>query len=274
MSDYVRGKSVMITGAGSGFGRLTALALGARGARVSCIDIDADAARETAQQIGEAQAFAADVADAQVLAETATAVVDAYGRIDVLVNNAGIMPLAPFADHAHALQHWHRAIDINFKGTLNGIAAVYDHMLEQRRGQVINVSSIYGNFPTFGAGVYGATKAAINFLSESLRVEARGCIKVSTIKPTGVTDTGLGQTIVNRAGVKGILGHQFDDYMALREDRLAGRLDQASTDPDSAAYLMLDPQHIADAVVHVIDQPAGVSIGDITVRASGEHFIL
>ena len=274
MTDHVRGKSVIVTGAGGGFGRLTALALAARGARVACVDIDGPAAEATAQDAGAAIGMAADVADAVAMKEVAARTVEAFGAIDVLVNNAGTMPLALFADHGDALDRWHQAIDVNIKGTLNGIAAVYDQMIAQGRGQVVNISSIYGNHPTYGAGVYGATKAAINFMSDSLRVEARGKIKVTVVKPTGVSGTGLADTVVNRAGVKGILGHNFDDYMALREDRLAGRLGPESSDPDSSGYLMLDPAEIAASVVHVIDQPDGVSIGEITVRATGEHFIL
>ncbi len=90
-----------------------------------------------------------------------------------MINNAGIMPLAFFSDHAEAHAAWLRCIDINIKGVLNGQVAAYDTMIEQGRGHIVNVSSIYGNFPVTGAAVYGATKAAVNFLSESLRVEAR-----------------------------------------------------------------------------------------------------
>lgn len=274
MTDYIRGKSVIVTGAGGGFGRLVALSLAERGARVMCVDIDGASAEATAKDAKEAIAFAADVSDVGDMHMVAARTIATFGRIDVIVNNAGIMPLALFADHADAIGSWHTAIDVNIKGTVNGIAAVYDQMIAQGGGQVVNISSIYGNHPTFGAGVYGATKAAINFISESLRVEARGKIKVSIIKPTGVSGTGLADTVVNRAGVKGILGHNVDDYMALREDRVAGRLGPEAADPESIGYLMLDPAEVAAAVVHVIDQPDGVSIGDMTVRATGEHFIL
>lgn len=274
MSDYVKGKSIIVTGAGSGFGRLTALALAERGARVTCVDIDEAAAQATAEHAKDGIALQVDVSDAAQMRKMAARVIAAFGGIDVLVNNAGIMPLALFADHAKALNHWDTAIDVNIKGTLNGIAAVHDQMIAQGSGQIVNISSIYGNHPTYGAGVYGATKAAINFISESLRIEARGKIKVTIVKPTGVSGTGLSETVVNRAGVKGILGHNFEEYMALRGDRVAGRLDPRASDPNDSAYLMLDPREIAASIVHVIDQPDGVSIGEITVRATGEHFIL
>ena len=118
-----------------------------------------------------------------------------FGSIDVMVNNAGTMPLALYADHAQAAEAWDRCIDVNFKGVLHGIMAVYDAMIEQGRGHIINLSSIYGNYPVSGAAVYGATKAAVNVLSESLRQETQGRIKVTTIRPTGVPGTGLGLAI-------------------------------------------------------------------------------
>ncbi len=278
MTDHVADKSVVITGAGSGFGRLIAVELAALGARAVCVDIDADSARETAAEIGAAGgtalAIAANVVDPDALTAAVAEAIDTYGWVDVLVNNAGTMPLALFADHDRALAEWHRAIDINVKGTVNGIAAVYDHMIERGKGHIVNISSIYGNHPTLGAGVYGATKAAINFLSESLRVEASGKIKVSTVRPTGVPGTGLSETIVNRGGVQGILGHNYDEYLALRQARTDGTLDASMADPENMRYLMLAPEQIARAVVYVIDQPDGVSIGDITVRASGEQFVI
>src|SRR5580700_10816710 len=100
--------------------------------------------------------------------------VETYSAIDVLVNNAGIMPLAFFADHSAASEAWDRCIDVNLKGVLHGISAVYDQMIAQGRGHVVNISSIYGNAGVEGAGVYSATKAAVTALSDSLRVEAAG----------------------------------------------------------------------------------------------------
>jgi NADP-dependent 3-hydroxy acid dehydrogenase YdfG len=96
---------------------------------------------------------------------------------------------------------------------VNGIAAVHDQMIDQGRGQVINISSIYGNPPVAGAGVYGATKAAVVFLCESLRQESQGRIKVTTIRPTGVPGTGLGEGIVNQAALSGILGANESKFM-------------------------------------------------------------
>ena len=263
MTDHVSGKSIVITGAGGGFGRLVALKAAARGAMVTLGDIDLAAAEAAAQEVraagGQAQAVAVDVRQlAEVKALVARAV-DAFGRIDVMINNAGIMPLAFIADHEAAHAAWERCIDINIKGTFNGMVAAHDPMIEQGRGHVINLSSIYGNFPVIGAAVYGASKTAVNFLSESFRVEARGKVKVTIVKPTGVPATGLGGTVVNQAASVGILGQNTPDFMAM----VAGMQD--GTFPAER----LDPENI-----DVIDQPAGVSIGDITVRAAGDHFIL
>ncbi len=278
MTDHVSGKSIVITGAGRGFGRLVALKAAARGAMVTLGDIDLAAAEAAAGEVraagGQAQAVAVDVRQlAEVKALVARAV-DAFGRIDVMINNAGIMPLAFIADHEAAHAAWERCIDINIKGTLNGMVAAHDPMIEQGRGHVINLSSIYGNFPVIGAAVYGASKTAVNFLSESFRVETRGKIKVTIVKPTGVPATGLSASVINPAASVGILGQNTPDFMAMVEGMQAGTFPAERLDPANIDYASLAPEHIADAVIHAIDQPWGVSIGDITVRAAGDHFIL
>jgi NADP-dependent 3-hydroxy acid dehydrogenase YdfG len=223
---------------------------------------------------GTAQAVAADVtkmADMRALAQAAVA---AHGAIDVMINNAGVMPLAFFADHEQALDAWDRCIDINFKGVMHGTIAVFDQMMTQGRGHVINLSSIYGNHPVVGAAVYGATKSAVNFLSESLRVEARGKIKVTVIKPTGVPVTGLSATVVNRAAGIGIVAHNMDAFTDMVMGMQAGTFPAERLDPDNIDYASLAPEHIADAIIHAIDQPWGVSIAEVTVRAAGDYFIL
>ena len=278
--DHVEDKVVIVTGAGSrtGFGSRVSAILAARGARVVCSDVDEAALRETvagiAAQGGEALALKADVTSIDDMKTLAATAVARFGRIDIIVNNAGVMPLAFFADHAAALAAWHRCIDVNFKGVLNGMVAVYDPMIAQGRGHVINLSSIYGNFPVAGAGVYGATKAAVAFLSESLRVESRGRIKVTTVKPTGVPETGLAAGVVNRAAAVGIVGHNMAEFVRARQEFVNGALDPAALDPESPGYMFLQAQYIADAILHVIDQPWGVSVSEVTVRATGDHFLL
>lgn len=270
------GKSVIITGAGSGFGRLTAERLGALGDRVTCLDINGEAAEETAAAVraagGEAQAIAADVTSMGDMQAAVAHAVSAWGAVDVMINNAGVMPLAYLSDHERALPAWERCIDINFKGVMHGCLAVHDQMIAQGRGHVVNLSSIYGNSPTSGAAVYGATKAAVDYFSHAFRQEARGKIKVTVIKPTGVPATGLVNSVVNSAAGIGIVGHNaaafYEDYA-----RYASGEPSDLRDTESIGYAFLAPEHIADAIVYAVTQPWGVAISDITVRASADHYI-
>lgn len=278
MTNHIAGKSIVITGAGGGFGRLVAQKAAALGARITCGDIDPAAAQATADAVtgagGVALAVETDVRDLAAVKALVARAVDAHGGIDVMVNNAGIMPLAFFSDHAAAYDAWERCIDINIKGVLNGMVAAYDPMIAAGRGQIVNLSSIYGNFPVIGAAVYGASKSAVNFLSESLRVESRGKIKVTTIKPTGVPTTGLSGTVINPAAGVGIVAHNMPDFMDMVGQMGAGTFPAERLSPDSIDYASLAPDHIADAIIHAINQPWGVSISEVTVRAAGDHFVL
>ena len=277
MSPYLDGKVVIVTGAGSGFGRLIAQKCAAGGARVVGVDVDAEHLEEVVAFIGErggeALARVADVTDLEQLRAVAADAVEAFGAIDVLVNNAGVMPLSYFADHERAWQRWHRAIDVNVKGVVNGIAAVYDQMIAQGRGQVVNISSIYGNGGIEGAGVYSATKAAVTALSDALRVETQGRIKVTTVKPTGVFGTNLAGGIVNQTAIMGLAGQKGRLFAENLANYMSGSLRPEQTDVDSVQYWLITPDDLADVVMHVIDQPWGVSLSDVTVRASGENYI-
>jgi NADP-dependent 3-hydroxy acid dehydrogenase YdfG len=277
MAQHVEDKVVVITGAASGFGRLVAQKVAQRGGRVVAADIDEAAVEDAVEDIavsgGEAIAVTVDVTDLDGMRALADAAVAAFGRIDVMVNNAGIMPLAFYADHATAAPAWDRCIDVNLKGVLHGIIAVHDQMLEQGRGQIVNISSIYGNTPTVGAAVYAATKAAVNVLSEALRAESQGRIKVTTVKPTGVPGTGLGGSIVNGAAIVGLLGQNADSYWGHIGQMMEGTLPAELTDPDDIRYWAISPDQLAEQVLWVIDQPWGVSISDVTVRASGEEYL-
>jgi NADP-dependent 3-hydroxy acid dehydrogenase YdfG len=278
MTNHVSGKVIVVTGAASGFGRLVCQKTAALGARVVCADVNEAGLNETVAAIesagGTATSQTIDVrrlAEMQALAKHA---VEQFGAIDVMVNNAGIMPLAFFADHAQAAELWERCIDINIKGVLNGIIAVHDQMIAQGRGQVVNLSSIYSNFPVAGAAVYAATKSAVNFLSEALRVESQGKIKVTNVRPTGVPATGLATGIVNQAAVVGILGQNAPTYLQQMQAYAAGELPAEFSDADNIEYYALAPEHLADQIVYAINQPWGVTISDITVRAAGDAYIL
>lgn len=276
MAGNIADRTIMITGAGGGFGRLVAQKASALGARIVATDIDEPGLAETAAPLDDERTLSMPV-DVTALAQmraAAAAAVERFGSIDVMVNNAGVMPLAFFADHEAAAEAWTRCIDINFKGVVNGIAAVHDQMIAQGRGHVVNISSIYGNYPVAGAGVYGATKAAVNVLSESLRQESLGRIKVTTIRPTGVPGTGLGGGIVNPEAIDGILGAERDDFMATMGEVFGEQPPHELTETDSIGYFMLAPELLADQIIYAIDQPWGVSISDVTVRASGDRYVI
>ena len=250
----------------------------ALGASIVAADVNETAIEQFVSEInaagGQAVSQFADVTDRASMAAMVEMAVERFGHLDVIVNNAGVMPLAFYSDHAIAADAWDRCIDINLKGVLNGITASYDQMIAQGRGHVINISSIYGNFPNAGAAVYSATKAAVNVLSEALRVESQGKIKVTIIKPTGVPATNLGASVVNGEAIIGILGHRLGDFGEHIMQSLTGTLPDELSDPNSIKYWSIVPEQIAEAVVHVINQPWGVSISDITVRASGEEYLL
>lgn len=274
---HIHDRVVIVTGAGSGFGALTSELLASLGAAVVAADVDAEAVTATVAGIteagGRAEAVTADVTSRDDMDRVAAVAVERFGAIDVLVNNAGVMPLAFFADHGIAAQAWDRCIDINVKGVVNGIAAVYDQMIEQGRGHVVNISSIYGNRGTAGSGVYSATKAAVAVLSESLRVEAQGKIKVTVVRPTGVPGTNLGAGVLNLEAFVGVTGQHTDRFSGRIMQWLEGTLPPEAADPDDVAYWALDPRELAAQIVAVIDTPWGLDISDITVRATGEDYV-
>jgi len=277
-NSYLENRAIVVTGAASGFGRLVCEKSAARGARVLCADVNEAGVTETVDSIiqngGTAEAVVTDVrnlADTQAMAAKA---IELWGQIDILVNNAGIMPLAFFADHAVATDAWTRCIDINIKGVMHGIISVHDQMIAQGRGHIVNLSSIYSNNPVAGAAIYGASKAAVNFLSDALRVESQGRIKVTNVKPTGVPGTALATGVVNQEAVIGILGQNGPAYMQQMAAYATGDLPPEHSDADNIEYLALEPEYLADQIIYAIDQPWGVTIGEITVRAAGEGFVL
>jgi len=276
--NYVDGKVILITGAGGGFGRILSEMTAAMGARVVATDVDGVAASATADAIvaagGEAIGLAVDVTHRADLVDAVQRAVERWGSVDVLVNNAGVMPLAFFSDHAAASDAWDRAIDINIKGVVNGISAVHDQMISQGRGHIVNLSSIYGNDGTAGSGVYSATKAAVRVLSESLRVESQGKIKVTVVRPTGVMGTGLGAGVVNQDAIVGIVGQNTERFGERVQRLVSGAgLHPEETDVDDVRYWAITPDDLVRHLVYVIDQPWGVTINDITVRATGEDYV-
>ena len=273
--NYVEGKVIIITGASSGFGKLTAKRAAEMGGKIVLAARSEEKLKETVAEIkaagGEASYIVTDVAKKDDVFAMAKFAVDTYGRIDVLVNNAGTMPLAFFSEHEQALDKWEQCIDISIKGTIFGISAVYDQMIKQGQGQVINVSSIYANFPVAGAGVYQVAKMGVQYLAESLRSECQGKIKVTTIKPTGFMKTNLSSSVVDQMAMMPAVAGPLEI--------LSNWVEEAPLRPDfhdinSMTYNDPDPQVLADNIIYAINQPWGVSIGDLTVRATGESFVI
>ena len=276
-ANYVKGKVIIVTGASSGFGQILAVKTAKMGAKVICAARSEAKLQKLVEEIkadgGCAEYIVTDVTVMEQVQAMADFAVATYGRIDVLVNNAGTMPLAFFSDHEKALDKWDQCIDINLKGVLHGICAVYDQMMAQGEGQIINTSSVYGNGPVEGSAVYGMTKSGIGFMSDALRVETKGKIRVTTIRPTGCA-TNLSSTVVNPLAAKGILANVFDEAMSLSVQIAQGTADPAYSDPESIKYNSLNPEYLVDAMIYAINQPMGVSISDVTVRASGDFLTL
>jgi NADP-dependent 3-hydroxy acid dehydrogenase YdfG len=240
----------IVTGASAGIGEATALALARRRARVVLAARRADRldalARRIAGTQGHALPVACDVADRAQVTRMVATTLETFGRIDVLINNAGVMPLSPLAKCR--FDDWDRTIDVNLKGALSVIGCVLPTMLEQKTGHIVNVGSVAGRrvFPT--AAVYCASKFALHAISEALRMElaARAAedgnaIRVTVIAP-GIVTTELRDTIV---------------------DAETRRAAQANYD---AVKQELTSADIADAIIGVLEAPPHVGVNEIVIR--------
>jgi len=264
----VEGKVVVITGAGSGFGKLASEKLAKMGGKIVLADINEETVKAAAESIkaegGNAEYCVTDVSVKEQVDKMAQFAVDTYGRIDVLVNNAGIMPIALFA--AKENNAWDKCIDINLKGPIYGITAVLDTMKQQGEGHVINISSLYATAVTAGSGVYSATKAGIKMVSDALRAETRGKIKVSTIYPSAAA-TNLASTVLDFDAAMDFWGKHVPELT-----EIAGTDVEALSNPDmdDPGALILSGEAIADTIVYCINQPKGITISDVLVRATNE----
>jgi NADP-dependent 3-hydroxy acid dehydrogenase YdfG len=225
-------KVVLITGASGGIGEGIARELAAAGARILLgarrVDLLADIAADIRASGGTAETLAS----VEDFAQTALRL---WGRIDVLVNNAGIMPLSPLA--AGKVDEWDRMVDVNIKGVLWGIAAVQPAMERQQSGQIINIGSIGGLRVVPTAAVYSATKFAVRAISDGLRQESSN-IRVTCVNP-GVVKSDLASTITHAETAA-----LMNQYRAIA----------------------LQPADIARAVRQVIEAPDGVDTTEITIR--------
>lgn len=242
MTDNITGKVVVITGASSGMGEATARDLAAKGAKIALGARRTDRLDALVNEIkaagGEAIAVATDVTkleDVQNLVDTAR---ETFGTVDVIFNNAGLMPLSPL--DSLRIDEWNQMIDVNIKGTLYGIAAVLPIFKEQKSGQVINVSSVYGHKTVATGAVYCATKHAVRSLSEGLRQEVKDYnVRVTVISP-GAVNTELTQHITEEG-----LGDAVRDVVS--------RIGVPATT-------------MADMVAFAISQPANVDVNEILFR--------
>ncbi|WP_240935538.1 SDR family oxidoreductase [Hymenobacter sp. HDW8] len=193
MENNIKGKVVVITGASSSMGEAAAKHLSALGATVVLGARRADRIETLAQEIqdngGQALAFAVDVTQRDQVKGLVDAAFVQFGRVDVILNNAGIMPLSPM-DRLN-VEEWDTMIDVNIKGVLHGIAAVLPYMKDQKSGQIINTSSVAGHKVFTGSAVYSATKYAVRALTEGLRMEVKPYNIRTTIVCPGAVKTEL-----------------------------------------------------------------------------------
>lgn len=191
MTQEINNKVVVITGGSSGLGAETARHLVRAGAKVvlGARRLDRLQALAAELELGPESIMRTDVTDQAQVRALVTHAVDTYGRIDVLLNNAGVMPLSPL--EMLRMDEWEQTIDVNIKGVLYGVAAALPHMKAQNSGQIINVSSVAGHLVSAGGVVYSASKFAVRAISEGLRKELKPYNIRSTILSPGAIDTEL-----------------------------------------------------------------------------------
>ncbi len=237
----IEGKVAAITGASSGIGEATALLLAQRGAKVVLGARRSDRLEALADRIagvgGEAAYARTDVKRRADLSDLVTLACERYGKLDVLVNNAGVMPVSPLDDLR--VEEWEEMIDINIKGVLYGIAAALPVFRTQGFGHVVNIASTaaYLVLPTMA--VYAGTKVAVRAISEGLRQEAGNRLRVTIISP-GMTRTNFADAVTNPE-VKAQLAERRDTFS-------------------------MPPEAIARAIAFAIEQPADVDVSEVIVR--------
>jgi NADP-dependent 3-hydroxy acid dehydrogenase YdfG len=244
MTDNIADKVVLIFGGAGGIGSATARDLASKGAKIAIADIDdartAAVVDEIVRANGAAQGYPVDVTDKDRVRAVADQVVRDFGRIDVLINAAGIMLLRPLTEVDTA--EWETTIDLNLKGTLWGVAAVLPLFLEQGSGHIINLGSVHGLKVSPGSAVHSASKFAVRAFAEGLRAElANTPIRVTTVTP-GAVDTGI-QNKTTGAERARLLEHYKNAI------------------PASA---------VARAIAFAIEQPAAVDINEIVVRPTAQ----
>jgi NADP-dependent 3-hydroxy acid dehydrogenase YdfG len=232
MGTNIEGKVVVITGASSGLGEATARHLSGQGATVVLGARRLERIEALAQEItsrgGRALAMATDVTQADQVQRLADAAVEAFGSVDVLLNNAGLMPHSPL--ERRKIEDWDRTIDVNLKGVLYGIAAALPHMQRQMAGHIINVSSVAGHKVGPGGAVYSATKTAVRVLSEGLRQEVKPYNIRTTVISPGAVATELPNSATEADVAAGL--QQFYEEYAIPADSFARCVAFAMSQPE------------------------------------------
>ena len=247
MTKGIKNKIVVVTGASSGLGEATARLLSAQGATVVLGARRADRLQSLAKDLesrgGKALALTTDVTRREQVKALVDSAVQAYGRIDVMINNAGLMPQA--ALERLKVDEWEQMIDVNIKGVLYGIAAALPHMQRQKAGHFINVSSVAGHRVGPGFAVYAATKYAVRALSEGLRQE---------VKPYNIRTT------------------------VISPGAVATELPDSVTDPDASTRIRTFYEQVAvpadsfaRAVAFAMSQPEDVDINEILYRPTRQE---
>ena len=247
MSKNIEGKVVVITGASSGLGEATARHLSAEGATVVLAARRTNRIKSLADEIndngGKALAFTTDVTELEQIKKLVDKAVEEFGRVDVMLNNAGLMPLSPL--ERLKVDEWNQLIDVNIKGVLNGIAAALPFMKEQRSGHFINVSSVAGHVVIPGGVVYCATKHAVRTISEGLRKEVKPYNIRTTIISPGAVATELPDSI-SEDDIAAEM-HKFYEEYAIPADSFAR------------------------AVAFVISEPEDVDVNEILFRPTRQE---
>jgi len=245
MTENIEGKVVVITGASSGLGAAAARRLAADGAKVVLGARRLDRLQALAAELNlPAQAAVeTDVTDAAQVQALVEAAVSIHGRIDVMLNNAGLMPHSPL--ERGKIEDWDRMIDVNLKGVLYGIAAALPHMTRQKSGHIINVSSVAGHKVRAGSAVYAATKAAVRMLSEGLRLEVKPYNIRTTIISPGAVESELPQSLTEPDMAKNVAAF-YDAYA-------------------------IPANSFARVVAFAISQPADVDINEILFRPTAQE---
>ncbi|MDB5025510.1 MAG: 3-oxoacyl-(acyl-carrier-protein) reductase [Mucilaginibacter sp.] len=245
MQNRIKGKVVAITGASSGIGEATALMLAGHGAKVVLGARRSDRLEELADHIvkagGEALYLVTDVKQRDDLIKLVKLACDKYGRLDVLINNAGISHLSRMDELQ--VEDWEEMIDVNLKGTLYGIAAALPVFQEQGSGHIINIISTSGLRIVPLQGVYAGTKNAVRTITEALRQEAGANLRVTGISP-------------------GFVQTELADHMKDPAIKAAIK--------EKAEKIAISPDDIAGAVIYAISQPPNVDVGDIVIRPTAQ----